>query len=221
MSFTGSGARVTARRKIYVVSKTKPELHERLSTYFAGDEGTKVILDRRKGERRGPETATPGRRTRDLSNELAGRGFAVVEVESVSEARDDTAAPMELTATIEGRTPTAAAALRAQPHAISHFPYTIERCGDVGGGALVLDKRLGLPDRKPFRISRRHCVLVRDKQGLAVVDTASRLGTIVNGVRIGGGSGRLRAPLKQGPNEIAIGGRGTPFVFRLVLTAVG
>ena len=98
-------------------------------------------------------------------------------------------------AVIEGSTPAAVAALGAQPHSIEHFPYTIERCGEVGGRALVLDKRLGLPDREPFRISRRHCVLVRDTQGLAVVDSTSRLGTIVNGVRIGAGSGLRRATL--------------------------
>jgi len=92
----------------------------------------------------------------------------------------------------------------------------------VGGHALVLDKRLGLPDREPFRISRRHCMLVRDRQGIAVVDATSRLGTVVNGVRIGAGSGRRRAALKPGANEISVSGSGTPYVFNLVLrTAAG
>ena len=105
-----------------------------------------------------------------------------------------------------------------QPRSISHFPYTIERCGEVGGRALVLDRRLGLPDREPFRVSRRHCVLVRDKQGLSIVDATSRLGTVVNGVRIGGSSGRRRATLKPGTNEIALGGPGTPYIFDVALS---
>ncbi len=207
-------------KKIYVVSKAKPELHERLSTYFAADETTNVVLDRRQGERRGPETAAPGRRRHDLAGELASRGFAVVELERPTEPSTETpAAAAKLMAVIEGCTPAAVAALGAQPHPIEHFPYAIERCGEVGGRALVLDKRLGLPDREPFRISRRHCVLVRDKQGLAVVDATSRLGTIVNGVRIGAGSGRRRVALKPGANEISVGGSGTPYVFNLVLRA--
>ena len=209
-------------KKIYVVSKAKPELHERLSTYFAADETTNVVLDRRQGERRGPETAAPGRRRKDLTGELANRGFAVVELERPAEpslSTETAAAAASLMAVIEGSTPAAVAALGAQPHSIEHFPYAIERGGEVGGRALVLDKRLGLPDREPFRISRRHCVLVRDTQGLAVVDSTSRLGTIVNGVRIGAGSGRRRATLKPGANEIAVGGSGTPYVFNLVLRA--
>ncbi|OLC00767.1 MAG: hypothetical protein AUH30_01810 [Candidatus Rokubacteria bacterium 13_1_40CM_68_15] len=209
-------------KKIYVVSKAKPELHERLSTYFAADETTKVILDRRRGECRGPETAAPGRRRRDVSGDLENRGWAMVELNGSNESSTD--APVladvaRIMAVIEGRTPAAVAALGAQPHPIVHFPYAIERCGEVGGRALVLDRRLGLPDREPFRVSRRHCVLVRDKQGLSVVDAMSRLGTVVNGVRIGGGSGRRRATLNPGANEIAVGGPGTPYIFNLVLRA--
>jgi hypothetical protein len=210
-------------KRIYIVSNAKPELHDRLSTYFAADETTKVILDRRKGERRGPEAAAPERRRRDLTGELANRGFAVIQLELAAESETELPAnAAALMAVIEGCTPAAVAALGAKLHPIVHFPYAIERCGDVGGHALVLDKRLGLPDREPFRISRRHCVLVRDRQGIAVVDATSRLGTVVNGVRIGAGSGRRRAALKPGANEISVGGSGTPYVFNLVLrTAAG
>src|SRR5207247_6426737 len=171
---------------------------------------------------RGPETAAPGRRRRDLSGDLQNRGWAIIELNGSQEVSTEGRVRAEVAsvvAVIEGRTPAAVAALGAQPRSISHFPYAIERCGEVGGRALVLDKRLGLPDREPFRISRRHCVLVRDTQGLAVVDSTSRLGTIVNGVRIGAGSGRRRATLKPGANEIAVGGSGTPYVFNLVLRA--
>src|SRR5262245_9161772 len=55
-------ARSAMATKMYVVSRAKPELYERLSTYFAADEATRVILDRRNGERHGPEAAAPGRR---------------------------------------------------------------------------------------------------------------------------------------------------------------
>ncbi len=208
-------------KKMYVVSRAKPELHERLSTYFAADDATKVVLDRRQGERRGPETAAPGRRRRDLSGDLQNRGWAIIELNGSQEVSTEARVRAEVAsvvAVIEGRTPAAVAALGAQPRSISHFPYTIERCGEVGGRALVLDRRLGLPDREPFRVSRRHCVLVRDKQGLSIVDATSRLGTVVNGVRIGGSSGRRRATLKPGTNEIALGGPGTPYIFDVALS---
>jgi len=207
--------------KMYVVSRAKPELYERLSTYLAADEATRVIIDRRKGERRGPEAAAADRRRRDLSGDLQNRGWAIVEFNG-SHDESEASAPDEgagVTAVIEGCTPAAVAALGAQPHSIAHFPYAIERYGEVGGRALVLDRRLGVPDRQPFRVSRRHCLLVRDKQGLAVVDATSRLGTVVNGVRIGGSSGRRRATLKPGANEIALGGSSTPYVFNVVLSS--
>ncbi len=195
-------------KKMYVVSRAKPELHERLSTYFAADDATKVVLDRRQGERRGPETAAPGRRRRDLSGDLQNRGWAIIELNGSQEVSTEARVRAEVASVVAVM----------QPRSISHFPYTIERCGEVGGRALVLDRRLGLPDREPFRVSRRHCVLVRDKQGLSIVDATSRLGTVVNGVRIGGSSGRRRATLKPGTNEIALGGPGTPYIFDVVLS---
>jgi len=110
-------------KKIYVVSNAKPELHDRLSTYFAADETTKVILDRRKGERRGPEAAAPGRRRRDLTGELATRGFAVVQLELAAESETELPAnAAALMAVIEGCTPAAVAALGAKLHPIVHFP---------------------------------------------------------------------------------------------------
>jgi len=98
---------------------------------------------------------------------------------------------------------------------IQRFPYVIERGGEPEGGARVLEHRLAIPDHEPFCVSRRHCVVVRDGQELAVVDTTSRLGTIVNGALIGGGSGRMRAALVPGENHIAIGGPKARYVFRV------
>jgi len=48
-------------KKMYIVSRAKPELHERLSTYFAADDATKVVsiadrasaVDRRRPRRVG------------------------------------------------------------------------------------------------------------------------------------------------------------------------
>src|SRR5437867_7566420 len=105
-------------KKMYVVSRAKPELHERLSTYFAADEATRVILDRRKGERRGPETAAPGRRRRDLSGDLQNRGWAIIELNGSQEVSTEARVRAEVAsvvAVIGGRTPAAVAALGAQP----------------------------------------------------------------------------------------------------------
>src|SRR2546426_11164590 len=105
-------------KKIYVVSKAKPELHERLSTYFAADETTKVILDRRRGECRGPETAAPGRRRRDVSGDLENRGWAMVELNGSNESSTDApvlAGGARIMAGVEGGTPAAGGAPRARP----------------------------------------------------------------------------------------------------------
>ena len=44
-----------------------------------------------------------------------------------------------------------------------------------------------------------------------------RLGTVVNGILIGGGKHTGRVQLWAGPNEVAIGGQDAPFRFRLTI----
>jgi hypothetical protein len=196
--------------KVYVVSKTRPELYQRLSMYFAGEDGIKVLLDRRHGERRKRAPAEPGRRQRDDAVALRSRGWIVVET-ALREA------PSPVTAVLEAATPAADLALGGRRPVIQRFPYAIERGGDAQRSAQVFESRLTIPDREPFHVSRRHCVVVSEGGEVAVVDTTSRLGTVVNGELIGGGSGRLRAPLKPGDNHIAVGGPRTRYVFKLVL----
>lgn len=206
---------VRATRKLYIVSRAEPELHARLSHYFAPAPDVTVVLDRRQGQRRACDESA-GRRRHDISEELAARGWALVETDTVEEPA---AAATRATLVLQGVSGPALAALRGRSHVLARFPFAIERCGDIGGQAVVLDTRLAVPDREPFHVSRRHCVIIRQGTGFAVVDTTSRLGTIVNGVRIGGNTGRLRAPLAIGTNEVALGGRHTPYVFHLAVEA--
>ncbi|MGH7392270.1 MAG: FHA domain-containing protein [Candidatus Rokuibacteriota bacterium] len=198
------------RKQLYIVSRARPELYQQFRARFAGRDDVEVLLDRRHGERRKRTPADPGRRLRDVTGELESRGWIVVEV-GRREARS------VVTAVLEAATMVTDVVLGGRRPVIERFPYVIERGDDRWGSALVRDDRLALPDREPFQVSRRHCVVVKDARELAVVDTMSRLGTLVNGVLIGAGTGRRRAPLRSGENHIAVGGPRARYAFRIVL----
>ncbi len=74
-------------RHLFIVSRAKPELFNRLAREFGGDNAVWVILDRRSGESRQQAPATlPERRQRDrrvrtsIADELRTRGCAIVSV---------------------------------------------------------------------------------------------------------------------------------------------
>jgi len=196
-------------RRLCIVSRADNELFVRLTAAFAGKQDVTVIRDRRCGERRRRGPAEAGRRREDRAPELARLGWFIVDLDGADAAAD-------AAAVLEAATPVADVLLGGRRHLIDRFPYVIERGDDPWGNALVCDDRLALPDREPYQVSRRHCVVVRDARELAVVDTTSRLGTVVNGALIGGRSGRIRAPLRRGVNHVAVGGPHTRYAFRLV-----
>lgn len=64
----------------------------------------------------------------------------------------------------------------------------------------------------PLIISRQHCEISVENDGIYLVDMGSRFGTVVNGQRIGRGRGNYRVPLKKGNNQIYLGGPSSPYV---------
>jgi len=95
---------------------------------------------------------------------------------------------------------------------LERFPFVIGRTAtprDASGG--ICD--LYLPDEEPYQVSRSHCRLVwrAELGGFYVEDTESKLGTAVNGLRIGRRFGRDSAPLGQGENVIILGQDDSPF----------
>jgi hypothetical protein len=205
-------------RQLYVIAKTRPELYERLHRYFLGRETVAVVLDRRGGVP--PSADESGRRRHDVSGELRTRGWATIDLTRRAGllTPDEPAADTpSLAVILEGSTPAARAVLGGVILILTQLPFSIERGSEADNRRLLSRSRLLLPDHEPFRVSRRHCTLLNDQGRLWVVDINSRLGTTVNGTIIGGRTGRVRAELRPGHNELAIGGPRTPYRFQVTL----
>jgi CRP-like cAMP-binding protein len=100
---------------------------------------------------------------------------------------------------------------------IPQVPFSIGRLTGLSRSADVPARRLSIPDKVPYQISRQHCEIIRTEQGLTVQDTESHLGTIVNGVQIGKEFPSTEALLKKGSNFLILGGRHSHFRFILEL----
>ena len=81
----------TIRRLLFIVGSTRPDFYESLRRTFRGDDTVQIVLDRRRGERRG--TRRPARRASrreqrgvdrreqlEIQRQLRSRGYAVVGV---------------------------------------------------------------------------------------------------------------------------------------------
>lgn len=95
-------------------------------------------------------------------------------------------------------------ALREQ--VANSFPFQFGRRGELAGTEAVIRNQLLIADRTPYRVSRQHCVLDCSSGDFYVEDRTSKLGTIVNGVRIGGKSRETRVKLTSGANSLVLGG---------------
>lgn len=106
-------------------------------------------------------------------------------------------------------------ALMNRPLNIRHFPF---RIGRLSGFSELFSKGpdLVLEDEEPYRLSREHLTVERRGREIYLVDGGSRSGTLVNGVLIGGRRGGLKElPLREGENDVVLGGEKSPFVFRM------
>ena len=63
-----------------------------------------------------------------------------------------------------------------------------------------------------------HCVIDSSADGVYIEDHSSRLGTIVNGIRIGGKSLESRVRLSAGSNSLVLGGGESQVRFSLTVT---
>lgn len=114
---------------------------------------------------------------------------------------------------IEGLTSQAQEGLGGHPISVERFPY---RIGRVTRDPLVQNE-LAIPDREPFAVSRNHCAITCVETRCFVIDRGSRLGTVVNGALLGGGTANVRAELREGDNEVVLGDFESPYRFRFVL----
>ena len=93
---------------------------------------------------------------------------------------------------------------------INKFPFKVGREQSSGGLDCLSDNDLYLRDSEPFNVSRNHFSIDMARGEVVVVDRGSRLGTIANGKRI-----NAQAVLNMGENEIIVGQKISPFVFKL------
>lgn len=100
---------------------------------------------------------------------------------------------------------------------IRRFPFHFGRhtrdltAADLGGPTYYVH------DRVPHVVSRNHCVILPSEDGLDVVDESSTLGTVVNGMLIGGRTEWMAMTLEEGENTLILGGPHSPYRFRLVV----
>jgi CRP-like cAMP-binding protein len=121
----------------------------------------------------------------------------------------------DLTVTIHPLTRRAAATLPRDGLPVTKYPFRIGRAA-AEDEAIPLDLNdLWLNDQKPFNISRNHALLQREGDTVIVKDRGSSLGMYVNDVHIGGNEAQHHMTLEDGDNIIVLGGRMSPYQFRV------
>jgi hypothetical protein len=101
---------------------------------------------------------------------------------------------------------------------VAKIPFRIGRDTQGGHGlAPLAPNDLSIPDHLPYQISRNHCVIEQRGPGLLVRDLGSRLGTIVNGTKLGIDYDSFVAPLSPGDNVLTLGDVSGPHHFRLIV----
>ncbi|MCD6337840.1 MAG: FHA domain-containing protein [Verrucomicrobia bacterium] len=99
---------------------------------------------------------------------------------------------------------------------VRRFPFYIGR-QLLDAPEMQSPNHLAIPDFEPYQVSARHCVIESQAGRFWVRDRGSRLGTIVNGVRLGERFGVMTAELVPGRNELILGEPGSPHQFELRL----
>jgi CRP-like cAMP-binding protein len=117
--------------------------------------------------------------------------------------------------TIHPLTRRAAATLPPEGLTINKFPFRIGRAaGDHEEIPLDMND-LWLIDEMPFNISRNHALLECDGDEVLVKDRGSSLGLYVNDAPIGSRSDDRETVLEDGDNVVILGGRMSPYQFRI------
>jgi len=174
---------------------------ERLSTWKRG-EPMALLLQR-------PEEAV--RYLRTLFERLRGANVLAARSPRAVESTEDQAFDVVLF----GLTPVAAAAAPALR--LGRLPFRVGRLPVAGEAQPTEVNDLHLSDTQPFNVSRSHFAIERMPDGVQVRDRGSYLGTIVNGVPLGGHRHVATVPLAVGENEVVAGGPKSPFRFRVVV----
>jgi CRP/FNR family transcriptional regulator, cyclic AMP receptor protein len=103
-------------------------------------------------------------------------------------------------------------ALQGKAIEISKSPFNIGRSAKDGTFDSV---DLKLLDKEPYQLSRAHCTVAFVKDKYYIMDTASTLGTTIDGVRIGKREVKRNALLEKGKHTLCLGVANSPYQFEL------
>lgn len=106
-----------------------------------------------------------------------------------------------------------------QKRLLRFYPFHFGRRSQLAGAEPMIQNQLLIADRSPFRVSRKHCIIDTSGDAVFIEDTTSQLGTIVNGISIGGKSLETRVKLIRGANTLVLGGQDSQVRFRLDVSA--
>lgn len=125
---------------------------------------------------------------------------------------------------LKGKTPQARHALYDLPMLIVHeFPFQIGRWSakpEKGGSWWMANKdvtHLEIHDKSPYMISKKHCRFTRSNNRVYLEDCGSRLGTWLNGHRLGDEGSLTGLFLPPGVHELCLGERVSPFLFEIIV----
>lgn len=104
-----------------------------------------------------------------------------------------------------------------QARQIRQFPFVIGRRSEIAGVGVYSNNQLLIADRAPYRVSRNHCMIDHDSDTFVLRDYGSRLGSILNGVGVGGPHAERSLPLLEGENLLILGGSDSQIRFKLVV----
>ena len=149
-----------------------------------------------------------------LFERLRGANVPAVQSPRVVESTED----QTFDVVLFGLTPAAEAVfLPARALRLARLPFRVGRLPVAGEAQPLEVNDLQLSDTRPFHVSRDHFAIERGPDGVQVRDRGSYVGTIVNGVQIGGHHHVATVPLAVGDNEVVAGSPRSPFRFRVVV----
>jgi HD-GYP domain-containing protein (c-di-GMP phosphodiesterase class II) len=143
------------------------------------------------------------------------RALANLETEVSDSAQrkafdDDT--PIVVMSGLNGQSKTV---LMGRDLTIRFFPFLVGRIPRQRNAASQTPD-LVIREAEPYRISHLHLSMERRGNRIFLVDRNSRYGSIVNNNLLGENIGGIaEIPLNPGDNEIILGGRNSPFIFKM------
>ena len=102
---------------------------------------------------------------------------------------------------------------------IEQAVFTIGRRGALAVGKLGRQSEIDylVSEHEPYLVSKRQCAIERVGEGIWIRDLGSRLGTLVNGVRLGGRRKQKEIQLPVGEHDLVLGPRDSPLRFKVIV----